>query len=193
MRISLIGPPGVGKSAQAQRLSRTLTTYTPRIPAGQPVPDEAIMRLVTPHARRLGGWILDGFPTSLSQARVLDDELEESGGDALDHVILLEGPGDEELIHRILSGRLHSQATGMVYHLERDPPPKPEVRLDLGPFVKLDDDAEEAIRRRLATYHREADALQGHYAGKGILVTVDAGRSIEEVSGGILAILGRRT
>jgi len=158
----------------------------------QPVSDEAIMRLVMPHARRSGGWILDGFPASLAQARALDDELEESGG-ALDHVILLEGLGDEELIHRVLSGRLHSQAIGMVYHLERDPPPKLELRLDPGPFVNLDDDTEETIRRRLAAYHREADALQGHYAGKKILVTVDAGRSIEEISGDILAVLGRRT
>jgi adenylate kinase family enzyme len=67
----------------------------------------------------------------------------------LHHVISLEGPTDDELVERVLSGRVHGRATDLVYHLTNHPPPKGSERLDPGPFERREDDTEGVLRRRL--------------------------------------------
>jgi adenylate kinase len=62
--------------------------------------------------------------------------------------------------------------------------------LDPGPFQRRDDDTEEAKRRHLDVYRREADALKKHYEDRGALSVVDARGSIEEVTEEILETLG---
>lgn len=216
MRIALIGPPGAGKSAQATRVARSLPypNYSPRYSGGEllwaeveastelgremegyyargeGVPDETILPLLLERLRRSGGFVLDDFPTTASQARALGEDLERRGAGALSRVVCLEGPSDEELVERILSGRRTSRATGEVYHLEHDPPPGPAERMDPGPFLERPDDTEEATRERIVAYRGEEDALKGHYAAKGILAVVDAGRPMDEVTGAILGALG---
>ncbi|ABG05078.1 Adenylate kinase [Rubrobacter xylanophilus DSM 9941] len=205
MRIILLGPQGAGKGTQAARLSertgarhistgdlvraeikagtelgRKVQEYNDR---GELVPDEIIVEMAKPHLREAGSWILDGFPRTEAQARALDEALEELGV-GLDRVVALEAP-DEVLVRR-LSGRRQSEATGRIYHLEHDPPP-PD---DPGPFVQRKDDTEEAIRRRLRLYHEQTEPLKGYYAERGLLATVDATRSIEEVTEELLRVLG---
>src|SRR5215217_5045779 len=107
----------------------------------------------------------------MAQARALDEELEERGV-SLDRVIMLEGPDDEELIERISAGRRHSLATGRVYHLEHNPPPDPNKGDDPGPFVRRDDDTEEALRRQLESWRQEADEIKEHYDEQGILAVI---------------------
>jgi adenylate kinase len=211
VKISLLGPVGTGKGTQAQRVSealnwaristgglvrdqieadtelgRKLKRYSDR---GEPVPDDIIMELTLPHLQPAGGWILDACPRTIKQARILDEELEKRGI-SLDRVIMLEGPSDEELIERITSGRRHSLATGMVYHLENDPPPDPQEGLDPGPFVQREDDKEEAIRRQLESYREEAEAIKEHYEEQGILAIVDAGQEVPKITEDILEALG---
>jgi adenylate kinase len=211
MKVSLLGPVGSGKGTQAQLISgmlnytrvstgdlvrdqidadtelgRELKSYSDR---GEPVPDDTIMDLLGPHLQPAGGWILDDCPRTIQQARMLDEELKERGG-SLDHVIVLEGPSDEELIERITSGRRHSLATGRVYHLEYDPPPDPQTGEDPGPFVKRDDDTEEAIRRQLEAYHEEAEEIKKYYEERGILTVVDAGQEVSKITEDILEALG---
>jgi adenylate kinase len=211
VKISLLGPVGTGKGTQAQRVSealnwaristgglvrdqieadtelgRKLKRYSDR---GEPVPDDIIMELTLPHLQPAGGWILDACPRTIKQARILDEELEKRGI-SLDRVIMLEGPSDEELIERITSGRRHSLATGMVYHLENDPPPDPQEGLDPGPFVQREDDKEEAIRRQLEAYREEAEAIKEHYEEQGILAIVDAGQEVPKITEDIIEALG---
>jgi adenylate kinase len=211
VKISLLGPVGTGKGTQAQRVSealnwaristgglvrdqieadtelgRKLKRYSDR---GEPVPDDIIMELTLPHLQPAGGWILDACPRTIKQARILDEELEKRGI-GLDRVIMLEGPSDEELIERITSGRRHSLATGMVYHLENDPPPDPQEGFDPGPFVEREDDKEEAIRRQLEAYREEAEAIKEHYEEQGILAIVDAGQEVPKITEDILEALG---
>lgn len=216
MRIAFIGPPGAGKSTQAKRISRSLPYHnrSPRFSTGgliraeieadtevgrevsalyergERVPDETILSLVLPRLRRSGGFMLDNFPATASQAIALDEDLDERGAGGLSRVILLEGPSDEELLERILSGRITSRATGDVYHNRHDPPPSPEEGLDPGPFERRDDDSEEAARAHIEAYRAEADALKTYYEERGVLSVFDTRRPIKQVTAEILDALG---
>lgn len=210
MKIALLGPVGVGKGTQAQRISQRLNyariatgdlvrdqitadTELGReiqgyVSRGEPVPDDIIMELTRPHLQPAGGWILDGVPRTVAQARALDEELEKRGI-GLDRVVVLEGPSDEELIERTAGGRRHSLATGRVYHVEHDPPPDPNKGEDPGPFVQREDDTEEALRRQLEAWNQEAEAIKEHYDKQGILAVVDATQDVEKTTEGILEAL----
>lgn len=216
MRVAFIGPVGSGKSTQAQRLSWSLPFYnrSPRLStgdlvraqieartplgkriegyytAGDPVPDDVILGLLLPHVRTAGGFALDDFPASLGQAEVLDVELEERSAGRLHHVISLEGPSDDELVERVLGGRVHSRATDVSYHLANDPPPGPSERLDPGPFVRRADDTEETLRRRLVAYRPEHALLKKHYEDLGVLEVIDARQPLAGVAEEVLDVLG---
>jgi adenylate kinase len=142
-----------------------------------------------PHLQPAGGWILDDCPRTIHQARMLDKMLQNRGA-GLDRVIFLEGPSDEELIERVSSGRRTSLATGRVYHLENDPPPDPNEGRDPGPFVQRDDDTEEALRRQLESWRKEAEAIKEHYEEKGILAVIDAGQEVPKITEDIIEALG---
>ncbi|MGH3148938.1 MAG: adenylate kinase [Rubrobacter sp.] len=207
MRIILLGPQGAGKGTQAQRLAKQadakhistgdivraeiesgselgekVQDYNDR---GELVPDEIIVEMAKPYLDDADSWILDGFPRNEAQAESLDAALDEIG-EELDAVVALEAP-DDALVTR-LSGRRQSQSTGNIYHVEYDPPP--EDGEDQGPFVQRKDDAEEAIRRRLEIYHDQTEPLKDYYAKRNLLATVDAERSIPEVTQSILEAVG---
>ena len=208
MRVILLGPQGAGKGTQAQRLAdevgathistgdivraeiksgselgRQVQDYNDR---GELVPDEVIVEMAKPYLNDADAWLLDGFPRNEAQAKALDDALGDIGED-LDAVIALEAP-DDALVER-LSGRRQSQATGKIYHVDYDPPR--EDGDDPGPFIQRDDDAEEAIRRRLEIYHDQTEPLKDYYAERGLLVTVDAEQEIPKVTEDILEAVGR--
>jgi adenylate kinase len=209
VKIVLLGPGGVGKGTQAQVLSERLSYFhisTGRMvrlqiragtdlgrrmqayyDRGELVPDEMVLELVMPNLEPAGRWILDGFPRSVDQARVLDRMLEERNI-SLSKVLVLEAP-DEVLLERI-QGRRHSRTTGRTYHLKYNPPPDPKEHMDPGPFIRRRDDTEEAFRRQLEIYHREAAPLKAFYAEKGILAEIDGSRPIPEVTESILEALG---
>jgi adenylate kinase len=208
MKIILLGPQGAGKGTQAQRLSQktgakhisTGDIVRAEIKSGSElgqkvqdfndrgelVPDEIIVEMAKPYLDDADAWLLDGFPRNEAQAKALDDALKDLGIE-LDAAVALEAP-DDELVER-LSGRRTSDATGRVYHVEHDPPPE-DSEEDPGPFVQRKDDTEEAIRRRLAIYHEQTEPLKDYYAERGLLTTVDARRTIPEVTEEILAAVG---
>ena len=204
MRVVLMGPQGAGKGTQAAKLEeeiggvhvetgglireeinkgselgRKVKEYSDK---GELVPDEIIVDMTKPHLEENDSWILDGFPRNQSQAETLDEALDEIG-EKLDKVIVLEAP-DDVLVER-LSGRRQSEATGEIYHVEYNPPPEDEDE-DPGPFIQREDDTEEAIRARLETYHDQTEPLKDYYEEKGILVTVDASKDIDEVTQDVL-------
>jgi adenylate kinase len=206
MRIILFGPQGAGKGTQAGRLAekteaahistgdlvraeikggtelgKKVQEYNDK---GELVPDEIIVQMARPHLEA-GSWILDGFPRTDGQAKALDEALEDMGL-TLDKVVALEAP-DEVLVER-LSGRRQSEATGRIYHLQHNPPPENDDE-DPGPFVQRKDDSEEAIRRRLESYHEQTEPLKGYYAEKGLLASVDATRPIEEVTQDVITVV----
>ena len=212
MRLVLVGPPGAGKGTQAEfiaahfgipkistgdifranvsggtELGRQAKKY---MDAGDLVPDEVTNAMVRD---RLGqddatdGFLLDGFPRNVSQAGELDDVLGELGR-SLDVVLDLEVDHDE--VVRRLSGRRTCKKCGHVWHVEYDPPTRPDVcdKCD-GQLYRRDDDHPETVRHRLEVYAAQTAPLIEFYAGRGQLVVIDALGAVEDVTERAIAAL----
>ena len=214
MKLVLLGPPGAGKGTQAQAIgerhripristgdmlraaARSDTARSRRLRAimgaGDLVPDDEIVALALERLARpdcADGFLLDGFPRTLAQARALGD-----AGVSLDWVVELR-VDDEEIVRRLAGRRFHA-ASGRVYHLEHDPPRRPGIDDVTGePLSQRDDDREEVIRARLRVYREETAALLSHYrglaeaAGAPRCAAVDGSASLEAVRARMLALL----
>ncbi|HEY3908346.1 MAG TPA: adenylate kinase [Stellaceae bacterium] len=214
MNLVLLGPPGSGKGTQAKRIGerrglRHLATgdmlraatasgseFGMRVKSimdtGQLVPDDVIVEMI---ARRIvepdcqTGFVLDGFPRTMPQARALDQMLAQRNL-GLDHVILIE-VDDAVLIDR-LAGRFTCARCGATYH-ERLHRPRDAGVCDVcgsRDFVQRPDDRPEAVKARLEVYDRQTAPILPHYRASGILSVVDGVADIEEVTRRIEQILG---
>lgn len=207
MNIILIGPPGAGKGTQAQALierfsipqvstgdiiratikeasplAEKLRTYTS---SGQLVPDALVDEIVEQRLRQpdcAKGFLLDGYPRTLAQAKTLDAALV-ARSQRLDHVIFVDVP-DDVLIRRI-AGRRSDPKTGRIYHMEFDPPP-PDIAQRL---VQRNDDTEEVFGRRLREYRDKTAPLIPYYDAAGLLRRVDGNGPMAEVGRRLEAIL----
>lgn len=212
MRLVLLGPPGVGKGTQAARLGlrfgvphvstgemfrEALSQKTPLgmeaqkyMDAGKLVPDDITIGLVREKLSRpdvSSGFILDGFPRNLVQARALEDVLRDLGVD-LDAAVSIEA-GTETVVRR-LSGRRQCRRCGAVYHVEFNPPSEPgRCPKCGGELYQRDDDREETVRERLRVYMAETEPVIEFYRQKDLLVSVDGERDIDEVTQSIISAL----
>lgn len=212
MRVVFIGPPGVGKGTQAQRLAaarhiakistgdvlreavRTRTALGQQaksfMEAGSLVPDALVIDML---AERLNsddtrtGYLLDGFPRTIPQAEALEKMLA-SRGERLDQAVAFQAPAD--LIVERLSGRRGCPKCGKVYHVTNDPSPRGSRCGACGTeLAQRDDDREETIRKRLAVYERETAPLLAYYRERGLLTTVNGAAPIDQVAAGVEAAL----
>jgi adenylate kinase len=148
------------------------------IDKGDLVPDEVTIDMIKSRLNKFDckrGFILDGFPRDLEQARALDSF------EKIDCVLLME-LDDHESVARISSRRTCMNCKS-VYNVLTNPP-KHEGRCDKcgEPIIQRDDDKEEAIRQRLIHYHSETQPIIAHYKKKGLVVSVNGMNPIEEVS-----------
>jgi adenylate kinase len=192
MRLILLGPPGAGKGTQADCLSQRIgipklstgdmlraavkagTDLGKRVEgimsAGGLVPDVVVLDIIAARidaADARCGFILDGFPRTVGQAVGLDQLLAKRGL-ALDRVIELR-VNESALIDRITTRAKEAAARG-------EP-----VRTDDNP---------ETLSRRLQAYTKETAPLVEHFAGKGLLRSVDGLQSIEAVEKQLTAAIG---
>ena len=212
MKIILMGPPGSGKGTQASfvaslvqvnsvssgdlfrenlandtELGKLAKTYMDQ---GKYVPDDVTINMVMswiedPENNR--GFILDGFPRTLSQAQALDDRLSEVGG--IDKVILFKVP-ELELIKR-LSGRMLCRKCQTPYHKEFYPPINDgECDKCGGDLFQRDDDSEVVMKERLKVYRQETDPVVERYKGTGNILEIDGSLPIRVVEKSLRKALG---
>jgi adenylate kinase len=214
VRVVLVGPPGAGKGTQAQFVASHLSIpkistgdiFRANVSEGTPlgleakkymdagdlVPDEVTIgmvrdRLTDDDAQT--GFLLDGFPRTVRQAETLDKMLAERSS-ALD--VVLELVVDDDEVVRRLSGRRTCRRCGHVWHVDFDPPNRPDVCDQCGgPLFQRDDDREETIRHRLEVYAEQTAPLVGFYADRGVLVGIDAMGLVEDVTDRAIAALRR--
>lgn len=212
MRLILFGPPGVGKGTQAKLLSsefgvphistgdmlRAAVTENTTLgqkakaimDAGQLVPDDVmigIVRDVLESERVRKGFILDGFPRTLEQAKALSGLFDEIGiGDY--RVINLE-VDDDEIVHR-LSDRLVCSREGTIFNREGDSlsteSPCPNCG---GKLFQREDDRAETVRKRLHVYHSTTEPLLHYYQQIGEVYNIDGTSSIDIVNREIKLLL----
>ncbi len=216
MRLILLGPPGAGKGTQAAfitfeyaipqistgdmlRLAAKAGTPTgiaakKLMDAGQLVPDDIILALIKERLSRpdcARGYLLDGVPRTLVQAEEM-----RKAGIKIDYVLELLVP-DDEIVSRMSGRRVHP-GSGRVYHV-RNNPPQIEGRDDVSgePLVQREDDREETVRKRLAIYHAQTEALLDYYErwaaegndGAPRCVRIEGIGSVEEIRDRVLAAL----
>ncbi len=204
MRIILLGPPGAGKGTQAQNLIRDyglvqLSTgdmlraavksgseigkqAKAVIDSGALVSDEIVIgivrnRIVQPDCAN--GYMLDGFPRNLTQAKKLDEMLA-SQNEQIDKVVEL-CVNDATAVARIAGRRFH-MASGRSYHIEFNPPKIEGKDDETGePLVQREDDKEDTVEFRLNTYHEQTSPLVEYYGEKGVLGSVDGMGTPDEI------------
>jgi adenylate kinase len=198
-RLILLGPPGVGKGTQAELLNERLqtchlstgdvfraamcdgqcsgavATALQAMGRGELVSDELVIDAVRERMRCLqcsGGFMLDGFPRTLKQAKWLAETLKETGV-FLDGVISYDLPL-EEIVQR-LGGRRTCVECKAVYHVTARPPAKADACDRCGgALMQRDDDRPEVVRTRMETYVKETAPLIEFYERRGELISVPA-------------------
>ncbi len=205
MNFVFLGMPGAGKGTQAKIISKKYNI--PHISTGDIlreavanktelglkakkymdegalVPDELVVSLVEERLKQPDcekGFILDGFPRNVEQAKVLEEMLQKIGKN-LDAVFFFSLK--EDVVVKRLTARRVCSKCGAVYNMIYNPP-KVEGVCDLcgGKLIIRDDDKEEVVRNRLKTYNKDTAPLIQFYMDKGLLHTIDASLSVEEVT-----------
>lgn len=182
MKVILLGPPGAGKGTQAQfiteryaipqistgdMLRAAIKAETPLglevkdvMASGGLVSDELIIALVRERVEQSdcqNGFLFDGFPRTIPQARAIVD-----AGILIDAVVEI-AVVDEEIVAR-LSGRRVHEDSGRIYHIEHNPPNNAGLDDETGePLIQRPDDSEETVRNRLDVYHKQTKPLVNFY------------------------------
>ncbi|KAL2891991.1 adenylate kinase 1 [Ceratocystis lukuohia] len=201
IRMILIGPPGAGKGTQAPKIKEkfscchlatgdmlrsqvqkktALGIEAKKImDAGGLVSDDIMIGMIKAELENnkecKGGFILDGFPRTVPQAEGLDAMLNERNL-KLQHAIELKI--DDSLLVARITGRLVHPASGRSYHTTFNPP-KEHMKDDITgePLIQRSDDNAEALKKRLATYHKQTAPVVGYYRKNGIWSGIDASQS----------------
>lgn len=208
MKLVILGAPGAGKGTQAGLLADRLGIPTistgnllraamqqgtelgkqvkEAMDAGKLVSDELIIQLVK---ERLGqedcknGYLLDGFPRTLAQAKAL------SGFAKIDGALSIE-VSDSEIEHRMEGRRICSKCQA-TYHVE-DNPPKVEGICDKcgGQLVIRKDDTHDVVENRLHIYHEETEPVKEYYRQEGLLLAVRGQKKLAETTQLVFDALG---
>lgn len=211
-RLIFIGPPGCGKGSQAPKLKsdyclchlatgdllrNAAAAGTPMgleakkvMDAGGLVSDDIVVGLIK---ESLGnneckrGFILDGFPRTVAQAEKLDTMLEQENA-KLDAVVSFD-IDDSILVERV-SGRWIHPTSGRSYHTKFNPP-KVEGKDDLTgeALIHRADDNAETLKKRLDAFHKQTSPVVDYYKRKGVLSSINADASFDQVYGQISSAL----
>ena len=201
MNIIFFGAPGAGKGTQAEIVSKKLDIPTistgniireaikngtemglsakSYIDAGKLVPDEVVIGIIKDRLDKddcKKGFILDGFPRTIPQAKALDEM-----GVKIDVVLNIE-VSDEDIINR-MSGRRTCTKCGGTYHVEFNPTKTEGICDNCGAELTVrKDDHPDVVKSRLDVYHSETEPLKAFYEEKGILRTVVGQKELKDTT-----------
>ena len=204
MQLILMGLPGAGKGTQAEKINEKFNI--PHISTGDMfrlaikegtelgkkakgyldegalVPDEVTNGIVEERLSKedcKGGFLLDGFPRTIPQAKALQ-KITTKLNQKLDYVIHVEVP-EEKLLER-LTGRRVCPTCGTTYHVVYNPPKEEAIcDKDGSKLIQRDDDSIETVQKRLAVNVEQTKPLLDFYEEQGILVTVNGDQAIDDV------------
>jgi len=209
MRILILGSPGAGKGTQSKFISEklniphvstgdilrkeiSLSTELGKkvreyVESGKLVPDEIIAYILLNELKNdiyKNGYILDGFPRNLNQARILEEK-----GIAFDKVILIDASEDE--IVKRLSGRRVCRNCNAVFNVYYNKP-KVDGICDYcgGKLIQRDDDKEEVVRNRFKVFYEQTMPVINYYEQKGVLIKVNGNNSLDDIKNEIFSLLG---
>ena len=212
MKIVMLGAPGAGKGTQAIMISEkysiphisTGDIFRANIKEGTElgkkakeymdkgllVPDELTTNLVVDRIHEedcKDGYVLDGFPRTIPQAECLEEALRELG-ENIDYAVNID-VRDEDIVSR-MSGRRACLKCGATYHIIHAAPAVEGICDKCGgELVLRDDDKPETVQNRLDVYHKQTQPLIDFYQERGLLVSVDGSKSLNEVFEEIIGIL----
>jgi adenylate kinase len=212
-RVVLLGPPGAGKGTQAKLLQeafaacqistgdilrKAVAEKTPLgreaaqyIDRGALVPDDVIVKLVAERLKGKGcekGFILDGFPRTIPQAKSLDAILEEMRL-SLNRVLSVQVP--REVIIERLAGRRSCKNCGALAHMVFDPPKKEGVCDRCGgELYQRRDDEEKTVAHRLEVYENQTAPLVDYYSKRKLLREIDGVGAVDEIRDRVRRALG---
>jgi len=215
MRLVLLGAPGAGKGTQAKKLierysipqistgdilRKAVQDGTPLgkeaksyMDRGELVPDSVVIGIIKERLKEddcKKGYILDGFPRNVAQAKALDEMLS-SLNSPLDYAISIDVPFDE--LMKRLTGRRTCKSCGQMYNIYFSPPKNNGICDKCGgELYQRDDDKEETIRKRLEVYEAQTAPVIGYYREKGILKSVPGTGGIDDIFNKIISILEKR-
>jgi len=212
MKIIMLGAPGAGKGTQAKRIAKKYNI--PHISTGdifranikektelgnkakeymdkgELVPDDITIGMLLDRIHKddcKDGFVLDGFPRTIPQAKSLTKALSELG-EKIDYAINIDVP-DESIITR-MGGRRACLSCGATYHIVYSAPKAENVCDTCGnKLVIRDDDKPETVKKRLEIYHDQTQPLIDYYDNEKILTSVDGTKDMEEVFLDIIAVL----
>ncbi len=208
MKLILLGAPGAGKGTQAEVISEKYnipTISTGNIiraalkngtemglkakkftEAGELVPDEIVIGIIKERLAEddcQNGYILDGFPRTIPQAKALDDM-----GFGIDAALSIE-VADSEIVKR-MSGRRVCEKCGASYHTEYKKPEKDGIcNFCDGNLVIRKDDEPETVLNRLNVYHEQTEPLKDYYKAAGKLLIVEGQDEVKDTTRLVFAAL----
>lgn len=211
MKLVLFGPPGAGKGTQAEQLTKkfhipaistghiirnAIADKTPVgmeaktfIDKGELVPDDIVVKMVQERLSEpdcKDGYILDGFPRTVSQAEIMEQL-------PIPIDFVLEICVDEDVIVDRLSGRRECKKCGVTYHVTDNPPEQEGICNKCGsPLTTRDDDVPEVIRKRIAVYREQTEPLKAYYSAKNLLVSVNGRDSVQSTTKAVMDAIEAR-
>ena len=213
MHVILLGPPGAGKGTQAANVSKDLglahiasgdlfrieqergselgLLAKQYMDKGELVPNEVTISMILDRIRQPDcdkGYLLDGFPRNLEQARALDGALENSGTPGIDRVVFIDVSLDE--LMKRLGGRWVCRQQQHPYHIVNSPPKVAgKCDIDGSDLYQRADDSEVTARRRLEVYFEHTAPLIDYYKEAGKLTDINGELEIDAVGKNLIAIL----
>lgn len=204
MRAILLGPPGAGKGTQAETIvsefkiphistgdifRANIKNETPLgkkvkdyLGKGELVPDSLTVEIVEDRLKQSDckdGFLLDGFPRTLDQAKALEEVLAKIGT-KLDSVINIKV--DSKLLVERACGRRICKTCGSTYHVEFNKPKEEGICDKCGSkLTQRPDDNEKTVENRINIYNEQTAPLIDFYSEKGIVIDINGEQSIEKV------------